>query len=492
MSFVVDSHCHIFNADDVPVEGMMRARKIPGFVSVLIDRLLQGLAPGYGVAPSSPVSADDRAHALVNRLLASDDEIKRLFRDAQPHIRLHDGIDYITWAKVITGSRRRITQTMLDQFGEVDIFIPLMVDMELWLNDPIKTSIPQQIVEIEKLIRAFPGCIHPFAPFCPRRAVRNAGTAGDPLIFVKDAIENRGFIGVKLYPALGFVPCNNATTIPNDPESARYDKVLESLYEYCDSEQVPIAAHCSPGGAEAQPGVSGAYGNPMLWEPVLQKYSHLRLNLAHFGGGKQMVESPDTCWSHDIARLMENYSVYTDMGYFSCLRDDRACRIYLDTLTDIYEDHPILIDRMMYGTDWEMIAVEPKQEQYYQITHDAFQNWCAGGLPSGTMRNLFGQNAMQFLGLTDGEFNFSRLSAYYAKNKLTLPTWLSGAMATPIPAGQPAARPRTAMLSLAAAPRRSGGRKTSVRVHERTSVRKSNTSVGKKGRKKKRPARRRG
>jgi len=197
MSFVVDSHCHIFNADDVPVEGMMRARKIPGFVSVLIDRLLQGLAPGYGVAPSSPVSADDRAHALVNRLLASDDEIKRLFRDAQPHIRLHDGIDYITWAKVITGSRRRITQTMLDQFGEVDIFIPLMVDMELWLNDPIKTSIPQQIVEIEKLIRAFPGCIHPFAPFCPRRAVRNAGTAGDPLIFVKDAIENRGFIGVK-------------------------------------------------------------------------------------------------------------------------------------------------------------------------------------------------------------------------------------------------------------------------------------------------------
>jgi hypothetical protein len=171
------------------------------------------------------------------------------------------------------------------------------------------------------------------------------------------------------------------------------------------------------------------------------------------------------------------------MGYFSCLRDDRACRIYLDTLTEIYEDHPILIDRMMYGTDWEMITVEPKQQQYYQITHDAFQNWCSGGLPSGTMRNLFGQNAMQFLGLTAGEKNCGRLAAYYKKNQLAVPSWLLAGAAA-------AARPRAAMLSPASTPRRSRGRRASVRAHERANARKSNANVGKKGNKKKQPARR--
>ena len=61
---VVDIHCHVFNADDLPVRGFLEHLHLDtpfvgGLLSVLIDRVIQNKAPGY---------ADDMPR--IQRLLA--------------------------------------------------------------------------------------------------------------------------------------------------------------------------------------------------------------------------------------------------------------------------------------------------------------------------------------------------------------------------------------------------------------------------------------
>jgi hypothetical protein len=48
---IVDIHCHAFNADDLPVRGLgyrlhLHNRALGAIVPDLVDRLVQGRAPG--------------------------------------------------------------------------------------------------------------------------------------------------------------------------------------------------------------------------------------------------------------------------------------------------------------------------------------------------------------------------------------------------------------------------------------------------------------
>ena len=102
--------------------------------------------------------------------------------------------------------------------------------------------------------------LHGFIGFDPWRQVVDEAQGNTPtaLDVVKTAIETQGFIGVKIYPPMGFRATNNASvpqstfaglepvTIPVAGRGTKIDDALMKLYTYCNTNEVPIMAHCAP------------------------------------------------------------------------------------------------------------------------------------------------------------------------------------------------------------------------------------------------------
>ncbi len=145
------------------------------------------------------------------------------------------------------------------------------------------------------------------------------------------------------------------------------------------------------------PGVS-SNDSPVQWKNVLREFPELKICLAHFGGydtwkdvwdfekaQQRLAErgnasNPDKYdkydkyrdWIRTIAELVSDYdNVYTDISYFSNtgsfrstgrFRDDDDAPEYSGmvaaNLVYLLEKYPDLKDRLMVGTDWQMIELE--------------------------------------------------------------------------------------------------------------------------------------
>jgi predicted TIM-barrel fold metal-dependent hydrolase len=116
---------------------------------------------------------------------------------------------------------------------------------------------------------------------------------------VKDYIE-RGFRGVKLYPPPGYKPYD-------EEYATQYPELLE-IYAYLESEQIPIAAHCTPYGLGGYPhkDKDGIFADPDNYEYLLEKYTNLKLCLAHFGGNSEWRDYLERPWEKSCStRLPE-------------------------------------------------------------------------------------------------------------------------------------------------------------------------------------------
>lgn len=85
----------------------------------------------------------------------------------------------------------------------------------------------------------FPGQVWPMVPFDPRRP--------DGLDYVKEAIEQLGFAGAKLYSRCGWLPTDNRE-LYGDALGDKLDKRLKAFYDYMTQNDLPILVHCSPTG----------------------------------------------------------------------------------------------------------------------------------------------------------------------------------------------------------------------------------------------------
>ena len=127
------------------------------------------------------------------------------------------------------------------------------------------------------------GRIMPFYAVDPR--------APDPVESVKKAIESQGFVGVKLYSPMGYKP------IGNDDREIKEN--LKKPYECCckiENNPISITAQCSwsagcysnkPMTRDPKIDLKTYYRDmaaPFHWENVLDEFSSLKLNLAHFRG----------------------------------------------------------------------------------------------------------------------------------------------------------------------------------------------------------------
>lgn len=336
---------------------------------------------------------------------------------------------YIKWIHLLTKYRYKITRRLVETYSEdgdtVDLFTPALIDYDRWVADKAQTDLPSQIRLMKGNIRLHKGRVHPYFPFDPWREAMSIQSEDGSLYWLQEAVEHNGFIGAKLYPPMGYRATDNAslTEFPEevtDPPAVfgqKLDEAMEALFEYCKKKGVPILTHCANSNETRER--YGDRANPIFWELVAKKYPSLRINLGHFGGLGSL--SSIDGWAWKVGELLNdsNTNVYADISHFSAILDDSDRQVAIDNLKRLFDQYPNAKDRILFGTDWIMLARVRKHKEFLDIFRDAYQeafgeNECA---------KFMGLNAAKFLGLMPGQRNRQRLEAFYDKHEIKTPLW---------------------------------------------------------------------
>lgn len=237
----------------------------------------------------------------------------------------------------------------------------------------------EQLRQIEELKKhpVYKDMVYPFLAIDPRRP----GIA-------EYARENVGkgklFAGVKLYCPTGYSP--------TDPLLFGSEGKKDGIYAFCEDNGIPVTVHNSDGGFATLAKsvvinglihVNGkliqlnnellkfskaitekdaiyeralAINHPLIWGKVAEKYPNLLLNLAHFGGGRQLeaaMDNPENqeLWSNRIIELLKDkrYNVHTDLSCFSAFSS-------IDKLI-ASKDFPEIKNRILYGSDYTLLLL---------------------------------------------------------------------------------------------------------------------------------------
>jgi len=330
--------------------------------------------------------------------------------------------------------------------GAVALYTPSLIDFTHWLeNDRPPSDLKVQMIAMEAVQRTRKRVrMHGFFPFDPWREIVESDRAGEddakdtPRQLAKLAIEVHGFIGIKLYPPMGFRPVGNAELEGRFPPEAgaiddfadRLDDVLLSTYVWVVSEGVPVLAHAENSNF-AGPGY-GRRASPEHWGEVLrrrfdgQDLSKLRLNLGHFGGFDEAFDEEtgeldrskiEQTWEWkfgELLRLGHHPYLVADLSYLSevLYRGAKARRRIgdLETLLKLFvATFDPQVRHIMFGSDWLMLAREPRHQDYISFVRTMAE--AVFGTAS-QKANFFGGNAARYLGLGRDQPTRLRLEAY--------------------------------------------------------------------------------
>lgn len=322
MQGFINVHCHLLNFNFVP-DSFVEARA-PVREWMLRHRLIGWLAGGARLLPLTRYERIDEALAIMRKDI---DDV---------------AIDLVSEMKE----------------ANIALSVPLMMDLEIAsFGEKPECPYRYQVQLVSDIAGRYPGKIMPFVMFDPRRR-----SVWD---LTRMALEEMGFLGVKMYPPLGYHP--DPTSMLNEAE---VNRELENLYEYCERESVPVTTHCSRGGAYSNELIrcrklARDYCQPSSWRGVLERHPKLYLNFAHFGGVEDFMKIWDgraDSWSRDILGLMEHDNVYADISshYHGALDEGRT---YFQVLRRLVEDSRAA-DRIVFGTDWPMSRHTWKDKAY--------------------------------------------------------------------------------------------------------------------------------
>src|SRR6266478_5930030 len=230
------------------------------------------------------------------------------------------------------------------QKSRILLMTPAIVDFSKWLEDDDQLSIQDQVDVMARIACRKDGPrVHGFVGFDPLRQAlyddnRGGAPDGDPMAVVRRAIEvnhiavskstklTGGFIGVKLYPPMGFRATDNKH-LPdanfNEPAylrstdtglgshiGSKLDAALAKLYSWCSANNVPIMAHTSHSFGPNTDYEDRA--DPVFWAGVLKQdaFPRLRINMAHFGHFNNALQHVrpqdhvDECWEWTIGKIL--------------------------------------------------------------------------------------------------------------------------------------------------------------------------------------------
>lgn len=272
----------------------------------------------------------------------------------------------------------------------------------------------------------------------------------DPHDLVDDAINNHGFLGVKLYPPMGFRAWNNGDGkikfasamkqyvdvaypgIGDKQLGQLIDAELEKLYRYCAANGVPILAHAY--NSNQADDCTGWRASPQYWGEVIDKFSTpqnpLRLCLGHFGSFSAHTKF-QTCsdfdakaWEVIIGRILAKPGaqfVFADLSYLSEALDRSAGwqarrKKMGDQFKSFIAGNDPLAEHICYGSDWIMLGREAGHEHYHVALGDFLRDDVQ--LDAAQFNNIYFGNAGRFLGLRPGDQNRARLDKFYRDNNI--------------------------------------------------------------------------
>lgn len=378
----IDIHSHIFNADSAPLQGL--TRRVPWPLSWMVGEVIAAFTHHEGPAPGADIAQWTRDRLSSKH---GHDGTAPILQEADQIIAEHGGANIWEWIVLVTQEMALIAhsqETVNANVAGIDLTIALALDMEVAYREPGQVNIPyrQQLLNTLSICKNSGGKIKAFVCVHPRRK--------ECFDLVQEFCQHPEFIGVKMYPGLGYLPLGNAA----QPQPIlAYDTILNQVYAFCETNKIPITAHCSPGGIQSDLPVSGKdyndkqltayYANlsaPANWKPVLDQYKNLRLNLAHFGGTNYWSSKPQledaallaslglglnpTNWRTDIITMMNNYpNLYADVAYHPVPTDQAKHQDYVNTLLDTLAK-PFVPDRILFGTDMHLVRKECSQTDY--------------------------------------------------------------------------------------------------------------------------------
>lgn len=446
MKPVIDAHVHLFSGIDIPLEGYLLSRWRE-------QRRLKNLEYFVQFFPGPHLF-----RYLTNRLrervvLKELGEDKRgfFYKKLLKAFGFVVKDDLCSWEESMTDTLEKNAANLVKLWPDVDLFVPLLLDFEYWFSSTFDVPLDQKVNDMyEHVIKPYAGKYHAFVPFDPARELVYRKGLNNPdaqperissLDLVKDAILNKGFIGVKIYNPMGYKPIDNKSVHVHRKRVAvrngklqylfppeEYDAVLYELYDFCVENDVPLTAHCQVGGIEAYPNASYHFCAPQFWRPVLdqEKYKKLRLNLAHFGWNYNCGKSySNQNWVKEIcAMVLEYENVYTDVSHHDviCKRGMKQFKAdYKAMGGDFAQSSYDLKKKILYGSDWHVL----KRIKNYEAFKDSYVDVLTTSefYTEAELGDFLGGNSLAFLGLTPGGQNRQRLENFYNNNNIPRPAW---------------------------------------------------------------------
>ncbi|MGI8842443.1 MAG: amidohydrolase family protein [Gemmatimonadaceae bacterium] len=409
----INAHAHIFNLQTVltreAIEIIARRigdRGVPDYVVGAVTRILDQQLdhPEYLVEEEllerflDEIAADPSFQAFVaNTTVALPVEIAVLgggVRDLgvsalrstldklSTHLDARDGVGggifdvFETLRLAMQPDIVSVADRLLEHLRPDDGLIALMMDISSESEpDRDRRNFERQLRGTAEAAVQRPGRIFPFVAINTRRRAH--------LEILHRAVEEMGFVGVKLYPSLGYSV--------NTPE-------MRKVFDYCMTMDLPVLVHCTDGGFYRDAG-SIANSDPSTWEPVLDDYPELRLCFGHCGGWRGLVGGGTPVadsWADLVIDMVRSFpNVCADLSYHVDMMGGGTLEAdYFATLKALLAD-PTVSGRLLFGTDswlvrlnitdahyWRYFEKQLTPPEFRQITEDAPQRFL--GLPDAT------------------------------------------------------------------------------------------------------------
>ncbi|MBS0421832.1 MAG: amidohydrolase family protein [Proteobacteria bacterium] len=310
--------------------------------------------------------------------------------------------------------------------GTIQMIAAALVDYDYPLGATEKTPSPltDQFQVMARLSEVFEGRLLTYLAFDPWRVANGDHSAFDAL---KSYITNGAATGIKLYPPMGFAPMGNdalatqpaSWPAPQKEFGERLEVAMKDMWEFATSLDVPVIAHA--GRSNAPYGDRVGLGSPDHWQKVFDRYPKARVCFGHFGGEGLLEETDE--WPAGFLKQIGAYSnAYGDIAYFEDILGPRnKVSALAQRLSTWLSSSGSPAEKMMYGSDWVMLAIEAHSEDYFARFAKLFSNpqlfepkWVA---------EILSANAQNFLGLHAGQSSRVRLEQFY-KARAVNAAWL--------------------------------------------------------------------